>query len=423
MCAQPRRDAPSPSLESYVFARERLLAIWHGAFASVPLPGAGQILVGRGLGADLRVGAESVSREHALVVAGEPPCIIDADSANGVRVDGVRSSPGQAVPFERHSIVEVGGAFLLLEHSLVTSPPRPSNGDQATLPPPSPQTDVLENAVERVRRLEPASRRLQRLADVIATTTLSVLLLGEPGVGKATLAKRLHRRSPRAGRPFLSIDCAAFAGANEQLGWGLLRDAWGGTVLLENVSELPLPMQAELIQAVGEASALGSGWEPPRSCDVRLVATSRRDLREAVAEGSFRVDLYLRLTGVHLELLPLRERNGDILPLAHQFLVEASERSGLPVADITRDARVWLQNHVWPGNLLELRRVMERALARSQGEPIELLHLQRARDFAPASAVGGADAAAQAVALCETLPEPERPTNPFAAPEPLVPKR
>jgi two-component system response regulator AtoC len=423
MCAQRRIASPSPRPDSYPFTRSRLLAIWRGAFASVPLPEAGQILVGRGLAADLCVGAESVSREHALVVAGEPPCIIDADSANGVHVDGARLSPGQAIPFEHHSIVELGEAFLLIEHSLVTSPAPPANGNAGMPPPPSPrperstQLDVLENAVERVRRLEPPSARLQRLADTIATTSLSVLLLGEPGVGKATLAKRLHRRSPRAGAPFLSIDCAALVGAGAQASSSLLRDAWGGTVLLENVGELPLAAQAELLEAVGEANALGARWEPARACDVRLIATSSRDLRELVAEHRFRADLYLRLGGVQLVLAPLRKRSDEILPLSHQFLVEASGRSGLPVAELDPEARVWLQNHAWPGNLLELRRVMERALARSQGEPIELGHLQRARDFTPAS-VGVADAA-RAVSLCESLPEPERPTNPFASAEPM----
>ena len=415
-------------LNSYLFARPRLLAIWRGGSASVPVGAAAPTLVGRGLAADLRIGAASVSREHALVVGGEPPCIIDADSANGVRVDGVRISPGRAVPFEPHSIVELGEAFLLIDSSLSAHPVPASNGGKDALPPSSrrsqrsTQIDLVENAVDRVHRLEPASARLLRLADTIATTSLSVLLLGERGVGKAALAKRLHCRSERAEGPFLSVDCAAL-GAHERAGLSLLREAWGGTVLLENVSELPLAAQGVLMEAVGEANALGVGWEPPRACDVRLIATSTHDLRELVAEERFRTDLYLRLCGVLLTLPSLRNRSQDILSLSHQFLVEAGDRSGLPVADITTEARVWLQNYAWPGNLLELRRVMERALSRSQGEPIELGHLQGARDFASAGTAQAADATAQAIKLRETLLEPERPTNPFASPDPRNRKR
>lgn len=413
------------SLDSYPFTRPRLLAIWNGAFASIPLPESGQVLVGRGLSADLRVGAASVSREHALIVAGQPPCIIDADSANGVHVDGVRISPGHAVAFERDSVIELGSTFLLIEDALALQPSAASNQHDSTVPPPSlgaasqrlTQLDVLESSVERVRRLEPVGARLQRLADTIASTNLSVLVLGESGVGRATLAKRLHRRSRRAEGPFLSIECAALAGGGGQACLSLLRDARGGTVLLENVGELPLATQAELMDVLGDASAPNSGWSPRRGLDVRLVATSARDLRELVAEQQFRTDLYLRLCGARLRLLPLRERCGEILPLAHQFIVEASARSGLPVAEMTLDAQRWLLEHPWPGNLLELRRVMERALSRSQGEPIALGHLQRARDFGPASGVRGVQ---EAATLKEVLPEPERPTNPFASAEALT---
>jgi two-component system, NtrC family, response regulator AtoC len=409
-------------LDSYPLARPRVLAIWDGAFASAALPEGGQLLIGRGMAADLRVLAASVSREHALLVDGDPPCIIDADSANGVHVDGVRISPGQAVPFDSAAFVELGGAFLLLQHVLPgpvsalapescarTLPPPRSDSHRAT------HIDVLENAVQRVRRLEPPSARLQRLADAIATTTLSVLLLGEPGVGKASLARRLHRRSPRSAAPFLAINCAAFPSASLRPFSSLLRDVSGGTVLLENVDQLALELQAELLEVTGPASAFPPGREQRRPHDVRLIASSTFNLGELLTEERFRSDLYLRLGGVRLTLPPLRERPNEILPLAHQFLVEASGRSGLPVPQLSKPAQAWLLEHAWPGNLLELRRVMERALSRCQGEPIALGHLQRARDFEPEAA----ERAARAISLHETLPEPERPTNPFAAREPL----
>jgi two-component system, NtrC family, response regulator AtoC len=409
--------ATDKRIDQDLLSRPRLLAVWRGAFASVPLPDSGQVRIGRGLANDLRIGAESVSREHALVVSGDPPCIIDADSATGVHVDGALCEPGTPVPFQPGNIVELGDAFLLLQHAVLG----PASGGGEGLAPPassrsqrSTRVDVLETAVERVRRLEAPSARLQRLADLIATTSLSVLVVGEAGVGRASLAKRVHRRSPRAELPFLSIECAALAGSGSTASLSLMRDVRGGTVLLENVSELPLQTQAELIEVVG-GPVLLDDHRSRRTLDARLVATCSRDLRELVAEGSFRSDLYLRLGGVQLFVPPLRDRPAEILPLAHQFLVEASNRAGFPVPEITAEARGWLESHPWPGNLLELRRVMQQALSRSQGEPLALGHLQRVRDFAEPPDDRGP------ITLRDKLPDPDLPTNPFASTEPLTP--
>jgi two-component system, NtrC family, response regulator AtoC len=422
MSAKSHEEAPlpRPRLDSYPFARPRLLAIWRGGFASAPLPDSEQLLVGRGLAAGLRINSASVSREHALVVAGEPPCIFDNDSANGVHVDGVRAKPGVATPLARDSVVELGDAFLLIDDSLAP-PGAVFDGTTArTLPPPGAQesrttrVDVLENAVERVRRLEPASARLQRLADLIATTSLAVMVLGEPGSGRATLAKRLHRRSPRSPLPFLSIDCAAFT-SGSAAGLGLLRDASGGTVLLENVSDLPLTTQAELMAILGQPSSMPGG-DLGRALDVRLVSTSRADLRELVAAGAFRMDLYLRLRGVQLRISSLRERRTEVLPLAHQFLVEAAARARLPVPEIEPEARTWLEQRAWPGNLPELRAVMERALVAAQEGTVTPAHLERIRELVPEGDERGAELA---VTLQESLPEPERPTNPYASSKPF----
>lgn len=417
MPAKPLEEAlPQPRLDSYPFSRPRVLAIWHAGFASASLPESEPLLVGRGLAAGLRINSASVSREHALIVAGDPPCIIDNDSANGVHVDGVRSGPGVATAFAFDSIVELGDAFLIVDESLAT-PSAFEGAAAATLPPPSAhesrvtRVDILENAVERVRRLEPASARLQRLADLIATTSLSAVVVGERGSGRATLAKRLHRRSARARLPFLTIDCAALAGAGST-GLALLRDASGGTVLLENVSALSLELQAELIAILGPPRLL-EATQAHRMLDVRLVATTSADLRALVAGGSFRLDLYLRLRGVQLRILALRERRAEILPLAHQFLVEAAGRGGLPVPEITAPAREYLERHVWPGNLVELRGAMERALTESQGEPLALAHLQGAADSIPESGGG------RAVTLQGSLPEPDHATNPYASNEPF----
>jgi Sigma-54 interaction domain/FHA domain len=417
MSAKPHPDAPlpRPRLDSYPFSRPRVLAIWRSGFASAALPESGQLLVGRGLAAGLRINSEQVSREHALVLAGEPPSIVDRGSANGVHVDGVRLAPGAPMEFDRDSIVELGDAFLMLDDSLAV--PTAWDGLRGASPPSSSvrdarltRVDILENALERVRRLEPAGARLQRVADLIATTNLSVAVLGERGSGRATLAKRLHRRSARAQLPFLRIDCGALAGA-AAAGLGLLRDASGGSVLLENVSALPLSTQADLLAVLGQPRLL-EGTRGDRFLDVRLITTTSTDLRDAVAAGTFRLDLYLRLRGVQLRLRPLRERTGEILPLAHQFLVEAAARSGLPVPEITAEARAHLERQHWSGNLLELRGAMARALALSRGGALAAEHLQGTPEVAPERGDGG-------MTLDSTLPEPERPTNPYASSEPF----
>lgn len=416
-------EAPQslPRLDSYPFAKPRLLAIWHAGFASAPLPESGQLLVGRSLAAGLRVNSASVSREHALVVAGEPPAILDNHSANGVHVDGVRAEPGVATPLTRQSVVELGDAFLIIDDSLASPEAAPDSTAAASSPPSSARDSrvtrvhVLENALERVRRLEPTSARLRRLADLVATTSLPVVVLGEPGSGRATLAKRLHRRSPRGQLPFLSIDCAALSPSSSAASLELLRDAAGGTVLLENVSELPLARQAELMATLGQPSWLERG-SSHQALDVRVVSTSQSDLRELVAAGVFHLELYLRLRGVQLRISALRERRADVLPLAHQFLVEAAERAGQAVPELAPQAREWLEQQDWPGNLLELRDVMERALLSAPGRAVTLEHLKSIAELAPESAVRGTE---PAVTLQESLPEPDRPTNPYASSKPL----
>jgi two-component system, NtrC family, response regulator AtoC len=417
MSEKPLEESPPsrPRLDSYPFSRPRVLAVWRSGFASAALPESGQLLVGRGLAAGLRIDSASVSREHALVLAGEPPSIVDRGSANGVHVDGVKLAPGVATPFGRDSIIELGDAFLMLDDSLA-APPAFGEEPRTSPPPPSApasrvtRVDVLENAVERVRRLEPSGARLQRLADLIATTNLSVVVVGQRGSGRATLAKRMHRRSARARLPFLSIDCAALAGAGAA-GLGLLRDAIGGSVLLENVSALPPAMQADLVAVLGQPRLLEAALAH-RFLDVRLMTTTDTDLRVLVADGTFRLDLYLRLRGVQLKLRPLCERRAEILPLAHQFLVAAASRGGFTVPEIGPEARDHLERQPWPGNLPELRGVMERAVLRSRGERLAAWHVQGTADVEEENDDGP-------VTLEDTLPEPERPTNPYASNEPF----
>jgi two-component system, NtrC family, response regulator AtoC len=224
-----------------------------------------------------------------------------------------------------------------------------------------------------------AMAQLYRVVDRIAAGTISVLLLGETGVGKEVLAETIHRRSPRASMPLLRLNCAALSGTlveSELFGHergaftgaaasklGLLETAEGGTVFLDEVGELPLTLQVKLLRVLEERSVWRVGALKPRAIDVRFIAATNRDLEAEIAAGHFRQDLYFRLNGMTLRIPPLRERTGEIAALAEQFAAEASQRAerATPPA-ISVAALGYLQRYAWPGNIRELRNVIEQAV-------------------------------------------------------------
>jgi transcriptional regulator with PAS, ATPase and Fis domain len=230
------------------------------------------------------------------------------------------------------------------------------------------------------------------LAERAAAGNIHVLILGETGAGKEVLARLIHERSPRARQPFVCVDCAALSAAlleSELFGHergaftgaaaakpGLLETAPGGTVLLDEVGELPLPMQAKLLRAIETRTIARVGSVRPRPIDVRFLAATNRELAAAVASGAFRRDLYYRLNGMTLTVPPLRERAADIPALARSFAAEL-DRTGRPPA-FTERAMAALVAHAWPGNVRELRNVIERALLLCQGDTLDIEHLPEA---------------------------------------------
>lgn len=223
-----------------------------------------------------------------------------------------------------------------------------------------------------------AMQQLYRMVDRIAPSTISVLLLGETGAGKEVLASEIHRRSPRAEKPFLPLNCAAltealleselfghergsFTGAG-QAKPGLLETANGGTVLLDEVGEMPTSIQAKLLRVLEDRQVLRVGALKPRSIDVRFIAATNRDLEADVARGGFRQDLYFRLNGISLVIPPLRERVAEIEKLARAFIAQAAGRDGRGTPTLAPDALELLRRYPWPGNIRELRNVMERAV-------------------------------------------------------------
>ena len=251
-----------------------------------------------------------------------------------------------------------------------------------------------EDARDPVLKSE-ALKRLYRLAERAAaghtaTGLINVLILGETGTGKEVLADWVHRRSPRASGPFVCINCAAlsdtlleselfghekgaFTGATQSKP-GLLESAAGGTVFLDEVGEMPAGLQTKLLRALESRQITRVGGLTPRAIDVRFVAATNRDLEAEVLAKTFRQDLYFRLNGISLTIPPLRERPEEIEPLARRFLAAAAAERRRPPR-LTREALEILQAYCWPGNIRELRNVMERALLLADGQEITVEHL------------------------------------------------
>jgi two-component system, NtrC family, response regulator AtoC len=226
---------------------------------------------------------------------------------------------------------------------------------------------------------DPQMAALHALVARVATGNIAVLLLGETGVGKEVFAEAIHQASARRGKPFLRLNCAAFTETlleSELFGHekgaftgavraklGLLESANGGTVLLDEVGEMPLATQARLLRVLESKEVLRVGDVKPRSVDVRFVAATHKDLEESVARGTFRQDLYFRLNGFSIVIPPLRDRQGELEQLVKHFISRAARQyQKSPEPAVSPEALAMLKAYRWPGNLRELRNVLERAV-------------------------------------------------------------
>ena len=246
------------------------------------------------------------------------------------------------------------------------------------------------HAIEPVAIAE-GSRRLRDLALRVAGSDCTVLLIGASGTGKEVLARYIHRNSVRAARPFVAVNCAAlpesmleallfgyergaFTGAHSPHP-GKFEQAQGGTLLLDEVTEIPLALQAKLLRVLQEREVERLGARSCVALDVRVLATTNRRLREEVAAGRFREDLYYRLNVLPLTLPPLRERREDILPLAMQLL-SARCPPGAPIPALSAEAAQLLLTYPWPGNVRELDNLLQRALILYSGPVIRPEHVE-----------------------------------------------
>lgn len=235
---------------------------------------------------------------------------------------------------------------------------------------------------------DPAMERVVQMAKKVAASAAPVLVTGESGTGKELIARFLHRNSPRKDRAFVAVNCAAIPGElleSELFGHekgaftgaiarriGKFEEATGGTLLLDEITEMDLKLQAKLLRAIQEREVVRIGSNAPVKVDARIVATSNRNMEETVRSGKFREDLYFRLNVVKIVMPPLRERPKDIEVLANHFAKECAEENGLSYKPISPAAMTALRAHPWPGNVRELENTLHRAVLLAGGDEIDV---------------------------------------------------
>jgi len=308
--------------------------------------------------------------------------------------------------------------------------PRPETDADAPSTPlltlPSPEARALTVRAKALVFADPASRALLQRIEQVAPSEATVLITGETGTGKEIVARHVHELSRRKRGPFVAVNCGAFSetlveselfghekgaftgAVASKAGW--FEAAHGGTLFLDEVGDLPPPVQVKLLRVLQEREVVRVGSRRPIPIDVRLVAATNVNLEEAVQAGRFREDLFYRLAVAGLALPPLRERRGDIRPLAEYFLGLYSHRMGLPPLSLTEDALAALSSHTWPGNIRELENVVHQALLVCRGVRVE------ARDLHLNVPVFSSSAPARSIARVRSLtPAPVAHARPVSA--------
>ncbi len=316
-----------------------------------------EVIAGTGANCDLQLTDPTVSRSHlSLRIADGAVLVTDLDSTNGTLLEGRRIRSAYIATGEK---LDLGATRLRLD---------------ATRAP----FDLPLSQGERFGRLlgrSVAMRRLFSTLETVAGEDSTVLLLGETGSGKDTIAEALHEAGPRHAGPFVVVDCSAlsdgvveselfghvkgaFTGANQSRA-GAIAEAHGGTLFIDEVGELPRDMQPKLLRALERREVRPVGGSKPVAVDVRIIAATNRDLKLDVNRGVFREDLFYRLNVISLRIPPLRERPEDIPPLAHHFWQKLSRD---PSGACPDELMQLFLKHRWPGNVRELKNRVERAI-------------------------------------------------------------
>jgi two-component system response regulator AtoC len=362
---------PRDKTQSYAWELDaeqvpRVLVFWDGGNVSRALPAGERLTVGRAVDSALHVLHASVSRRHIEIIGGDPPRVRDLGSANGTRVGGRLLRKNEEVDLSPGDVVEIGKAIVIVR-------------------------EATTRALAFSKVATSGMADVNKLVQLVASSELSVILLGETGVGKEVTADTIHRASPRAKGPFVRVNCAAIAPAlldSELFGHekgaftgaatrkvGLIESADGGTLFLDEIGEATLDVQTKLLRTLESREVRRVGSVDVRLVDVRFIAATNRDLPALAVAGAFRRDLYFRLNGVTIMIPPLRERRDEILVLARTFLERAATARGEKPPAITSQAAAVLEAHDYPGNVRELKNLVERALVFSGGNEIRKEHL------------------------------------------------
>jgi transcriptional regulator with PAS, ATPase and Fis domain len=350
------------------------------------LPTSGEVTIGRDEWNTVRLDDPAVSRRHAVLRVGDKIEIEDVGGANGIFVRE-KAAPGASTQtlsvrqlIRQKADLAVGERILLGTTSLVVR-----HAQVPDLP------DLAAGDAGAVVR-DPAMRTVYQQAGRAARASISVLLLGETGVGKEVMARAIHAGSPRGAKPFMGINCAALAESlleGELFGAekgaytgavtaraGLFEAADGGTVFLDEVGEMPLSTQAKLLRVLEARAVVRLGATRARPIDVRFVAATNRDIESDSRTGRFRSDLYFRLAGITLVIPPLRERPAELEALVARFVAAACrDLDRTAPLRVSSDALDALHRHDWPGNVRELRNAIERAAVLCSNDTILPEHL------------------------------------------------
>lgn len=279
-----------------------------------------------------------------------------------------------------HSFEEIDSGIYPASSMQAASPKSPIVADDLDIP-------VQPRSMAGVIGCAESLVDVYRVVDRVADTTCTILITGESGTGKELVARAVHDASPRAGKPFVAVNCGAipealleselfghargaFTGAHANK-IGRIAQAQGGTLFLDEIGELPLALQVKLLRVLQSKEFSPVGDTRTLDAEVRIVAATNINLDEAVRDGRFREDLYYRLNVIHVHVPPMRERQEDVPLLVHHFLKRANEKTGRQISQIGRSAAQLLADYSWPGNVRELENTIERAVLLCNTDTIE----------------------------------------------------
>jgi len=378
-----------------------LIVYLKGVSLTYPLPNTGTVRIGRGTQSDVRIDDSSVSRNHVILYFdGEGGIELEElGSSNGTQLfpSGQQQEEredtqqiklnwfvkaGNRIQVRQGDVMRIGSVPCVVQPVASETPKAAPPVERASRPPSQNESRIL---------VDSEMKRVYDLAVRAAKSDIGVLILGETGVGKELLAETIHVNSRRVGGQFLRLNCVAlsdslleselfghekgaFTGATHSRA-GLLESTSGGTVFLDEIGEMPLKTQAKLLRVLEERRIMRVGSTRSRTVDVRFVAATNRNLQREIARGTFRGDLFYRISGIQLRIPALRERRDELEPLARHFLQTFCRRSGVPVPELTPAAIEAMRSYAWPGNVRELKNAMERAPFLSAGGPILPDHL------------------------------------------------